>query len=159
VSLVFDVCNFAMICLTTNTTHLDLRGISFGVKSLPQLMLYVRNFKSLELTLADRSALEYLISLLITLPSVRRLDIHAVFSPTTYRGLFSFEDHRLMEAARLWGVKITVETKDNEFNIVEAYFALFLAPFACVSIWVSIMWCTILSTTMRRSPHTICGMY
>jgi len=103
VGLVFDVFNFAMICLTTETSHLDLRGLSFGVQSLPQLMLYVRNFKTLELALADGSALECLISLLITHPSARRLDIHVVFSPATSHGLFSFEDHRLMEAARLWG--------------------------------------------------------
>jgi len=70
-------------------------------------MLYMRNFKSLELTLADRFALECLISLLITHPSARdELDIHVVFSSaTTYHGLFNFENYRLMKAARLWGVK------------------------------------------------------
>jgi len=137
VSLVFDVCNFAMICLTTNTTHLDLRGLSFGVKSLPQLMLYVRNFKSLELTLADRSALECLISFLITHPSARRLDIHVVFSSaTTYHGLFNFENYRLMKAARLWGVKITEEKEQAEVIIFTVI--LLEAPFACVSIWISI---------------------
>jgi len=103
VSLVFGVSNFAMICLTTRTTHLDLRGLVFGVQSLPQLMLYVRNFKTLKLRLADRSALECLISLLITHPSARKLDIHIVFSSTVYLGLFGFEDYRLMQAARVWG--------------------------------------------------------
>jgi len=63
VSLVFDVDNFAMVCLTTSSKHLDLRGLSLGVKSLPQLMLYVRNFKTLKLTLAHSSALECLLSL------------------------------------------------------------------------------------------------
>lgn len=50
-SLLFGVSDFALIRLTTNITHLDLRGFCVGVKSLPQLMLYMRNFKTLKLTL------------------------------------------------------------------------------------------------------------
>jgi len=141
VSLVFDVDNFAMIRLTTRTTHLDLRGLRCGVKSLPQLMLYVRNFKTIKLTLTDSSALERLISLLITLPSARKLDIHVVFSSTTYDGLFSFEIYRLVKAARLWGVKITDKKANQKIGIDKTLFHSFLASVACVSIWVSIASC------------------
>jgi len=137
VSLSFAVFNFAMICLTTGTTHLDLRGLSFGVKSLPQLMLYMRNFKSVKLTLADSSALECLISLLITHPRARKLDIHVVLSSHTYSGLFSFEDHRLMKAAKLWGVKIEDEATGKDPG-PEHYIVPLISPIVCVSIWVSL---------------------
>jgi len=109
ISAVFAADGFAMISLTAAATNvllpcnnLDLRGFRVGVKSLPQLMLYARNFSAMTLKLADASALECLVALVITHPAARKLAITAVcpaehFDPgflDEYRmdsvGLFSF---------------------------------------------------------------------
>jgi len=108
ISAVFAANEFAMISLTAasnvllSCNNLDLRGFRVGVKSLPQLMLYARNFSAMTLKLADTSALECLVALVITHPAARKLAITAVcpaehFDPgflDEYRmdsvGLFSF---------------------------------------------------------------------
>jgi len=126
ISAVFAADEFAMISLTAAAcNNLDLRGFRVGVKSLPQLMLYARNFSAMTLKLADTSALECLVALVITHPAARKLAITAVcpaehFDPgflDEYRidsvGLFSFEEYRLREAAKLWGVTIQEEEEEG----------------------------------------------